>query len=837
MSEALHQSKSRRLVRWLLFITCMICIAANARKVDEIIPLSAHSLSEGQRITLDYYKEHESSLNLEQALKLPSDKWTRLPWTLNSFGFSNTPYWFRSTKLSVEHGVEEVLFEIAYPLLDSVEMYIRTNPKAPWRSWRMGDRQPFTDRYFLTRNFVVPVAVRSGDVLEIMVKVSTSGAMRFPLFVSDREKIESMEHRFLLINGIYIGLMGGLFLYHLIIYLIVREHIYLYYAGWIFSTASFSLSYNGIASQYLWPDATNWSDWCRVVFMLLGSGMFTSFTLEFLKPKNSRKLCLLHSAWPVVATIVIGIGAAFLPFSIAARLCLIIQIVSVVLCFGLAFANARAGHLLAKIFLLAFSGVMLGTVALALDLWSITRYVKGLSSLELGPQIGSALAVILFSLALANRLLEARRHRFLAAEMKRINQALEASMLAEQDRSKTLLELRMEAERRDRDKSRFLADAVHDLRQPLQAVGNALDPIANAIRTGHTVNALNLVGMANRATEKMRSQLSEILNLSRLESGFVEAQLSDFDIASLISEAVFQARAGVTTNATSIDFSCPLGKPVFVRSDKHLVQRILLNLISNGVKYRSSATGESCRVQIILEEHEGLVCIAVKDNGIGISEDILRNDLIFKPFFQVNNRHAEAEKGVGLGLSIVAAMLCLLKDHRLEIISAVGVGSTFTLKIPASPLLPIFESIPLKDFATGGVQAASGKYVILVEDDVLIRDTLAAVFGIHGIQYEACGSIEEMQTVLEGIERAPDVLLSDYRLPDDKTACDAMRLMREHWDDVPTIILTGETFNPTSNAQLQGVSICYKPIAPLDLLRQIGASAERRTPPANFGLL
>lgn len=829
--------RAPRLLHALWLLSCLWCAAVQAAAPARITLDPAQGW---QRLPVVHLIEDHGRLTLAQALALPPELWEPPRWTAASYGFSPPPHWFRSQPLAVGAGMDQVLIEVGYPLLDRLELHVRTSPRAPWQSWRLGDRLPFGERPLATRNFVVPVAVRAGDEVEVMARVVTSGSMRYPLTAWLKPAFEDVEHDFLLANGIYIGLMGGLFLYHLIIFLIVREKIYLCYAGWILATAGFILSYNGLASQYLWPQATQWADWSRVVFMLLASGCFTSFTILFLS--ESRDQPWWRPGWPMAAVAGMVLLALLLPFSAAARLALAMQLLCVVFCFSLAAAKARLGNVPARIFLLAFSGVLAGAMLLALDMASVTRHFEPLSRLEPTPQIGSAFAVVLFALALAHRLLEGRRHRFQAAEMQRMNQALAASMQAEQDRARSLLELkdrlRIEAERRDHDKSRFLADAVHDLRQPLQAIGNALDPIASAIRAGHTADALVLVGMATRAAASMRAQLSEILNLSRLESGLVAAELADFDLVSLIAETVEQTRVGAMAGGTRIDVETPsMGRPVFVRSDRHFVQRILLNLISNGVKYRSRAPGRASHVKVALAEEDGQVRIVVRDNGLGIAQDILDEGLIFRPFFQVNNRHAEAEKGVGLGLSIVAAMLRLLPDHRLSIVSRVGEGSSFTLEVPPSPVAPVFASLVPEDPVAGGVDAAVGRYVVLLEDDVLVRETLAAVFGAHGVLYEAWGSIEEMQTRLADIERAPDVLLSDYRLPEGRTAFDAMRLMAEHWSDVPTIVLTGETLDPETTLRLQGCALCYKPIAPLDLLRRIGASAARQAAPSNFGLL
>ncbi|BFO56457.1 MULTISPECIES: 7TM diverse intracellular signaling domain-containing protein [Comamonadaceae] len=798
-----------------------------------------------RQLAVEHLAEQEGvALAFDQVAALPGAAWVRRPPSSASYGFATAPHWFRSQPFDAGRAGGVLLLEVGYPLLDRVDMYVRTGPRAAWQHWRFGDRYPFHERPYGARNFVVPVDVQAGDMVEVIARVETQGSMRFPLTAWRWQAFEESEHGVLLVNGLYIGLMGGVFLCNFIIFLIVRDRIYLYYSGWILATSGFILSYNGLAFQYAWPGSGVWSDWCRIVFMFLAAGLFTSFTMEFVSDACDPPAWLRWSAMPVAAAAGVVAGATLLSYPQAAYLALAAQVLATLACMALAFLQARRGYAPARIFFVAFSGVLVGAALHALDMLGLTRYLESPLNFEVAPQIGSAMAVLLFSLALAHRLLEERRHQARATEMLRMNEALASDMRAAQERATALLELkdrlRLEAERRDRDKSRFLADAVHDLRQPLQAIGNALDPIGASIRSGRTEAALGLVDMATRASATMRSQLSAILDLSRLESGWVQAELSDFDLAALVRETAEQHRSVALATQVRVETVLPGPRPVFVRSDPHFLQRILTNLIGNGIKYRSASAGRQSRVALVLERAGagGAVRLAVQDNGIGIPRDVLDSGILFRPFFQIEGRHAEAEKGVGLGLSIVSAMLGLLPGHGLSIASTVGAGSTFTLDIPPSAAAAVLEALPVPEAAAQeDIDTVSGQYVVVVEDDALVRATLAALFGAHGVLYEAWSCIDEMRDALPALERAPDVLLSDYRLPDGKTALDAVALLRGHWPDVPAIVLTGEALGPAPGIALRGVSLCYKPIAPLDLLRRIAASAAGRAAPSNFGTL
>lgn len=794
-----------------------------------------------KEVRVEYFVEDGSELAIADVVKLSSAAWKSQHWVPANYGFSAAPHWFKSEKLLIGKGGGKLLLEVAYPLLDRVDMYVRVNSNSPWQRWNLGDKKPFFDRPYIARTFVVPVQVSAGDSVEVVARVEASDSMRYPLIAWQPQEFESIEHLSLLLNGVYIGLMIGVFFTNIFIFATVRDRVYLYYSAWVFVTALCILSYNGILFQYLWPRSIVWNEWCRIVFMILASGLFTSFTIKFVRHTQAASSGFRLHFLPTFLAVAIAAATAFLPLNLAVKISILIQLVGTLLCMAVVSVRARDGHAPARIFLLAFSGVLVGEALHALGMTAATHYWQSSLSFDAAPQLGSAAAVLLFSRALANRLREERRYQAAAAEMKLANETLTSAMRAEQERANSLLEvkdrLRLEAERRDRDKSRFLADAVHDLRQPLQAIGNALDPIEGAIKRGQTANAFGLVEMATRAAANMRSQLAAILDLSRLDSGGVEAELSDFDLMSLIRETMDQMRSSALSSNVDFVLDLPAGKPIFVRSDQHFLQRILTNIISNGIKYRKAPGDHRSFVRLVLKEEGRFVQLSIEDNGVGIPEGVLDSGAIFRPFFQLNNRHAEADKGVGLGLSIVSAMLALLEGHKLSITSKVGVGSSFTLRIPSSIFAPIFESIPMRDFAVDDVEVVRGKYVIMVEDDLLVLQTMVAVFSAHGVLCEAWSSLEEMELQLPLVERAPDLLLSDYRLPNDRTALDVMNLMSTHWPNVPTIILTGEALSPELGAALQGVSLCYKPMAPLDLLRRIAASASWQSEPSNFGAL
>jgi signal transduction histidine kinase/ActR/RegA family two-component response regulator len=371
--------------------------------------------------------------------------------------------------------------------------------------------------------------------------------------------------------------------------------------------------------------------------------------------------------------------------------------------------------------------------------------------------------------------------------------------------------LRLEADQRSHDKSTFLATAVHDLRQPIQAIGNALDPIGFALNQGRSTEAVELIDLAKKAVQVMRHQMSSILDVSRLESGLIKAKVVNVDLSELLRELAdtFGPMASAKGAVLSLDHQAT--QPVCVRSDPHLLRRVLSNLLSNAIKYRDkNKRGAHC-VDLILTAGEGQAGVQVVDNGIGIAQSSLDSGDIFKPFYQGQPAHRDGERGVGLGLAIVKAMISLLPSHDLHVSSELLEGSNFSL---AMPLADEVCCLP-----ASGTEAAHAEidldnlYVVLVEDDDLVRNATVAMLQARGVLVDATDSLEGLHVLVDEIERLPDVLLCDYRLSADRTALDAVQMMQDRLGPLNVVIFSGETIDFNRIEPLRHAQILRKPVS------------------------
>lgn len=405
------------------------------------------------------------------------------------------------------------------------------------------------------------------------------------------------------------------------------------------------------------------------------------------------------------------------------------------------------------------------------------------------------------------------------------NARLEASQQETRIKTAALVkakdELRALAESQNIAKSKFLADAAHDLRQPMQALTNLLGAARHALDKGDMARADEVLNLAQDASRLTRNSFNAVLDISRLESGFVQAEHSDFDLAELIEEVAAPLMVTAQERGIAVRFHWRRDEPIAVRSDRHLLGRVIGNLLANAIKYSDAAKGERCAVLV------GIVClpsrvrIDIVDNGVGIAEaDWAR---VFSPFVQLGNDERDRDKGVGLGLSIVNAIIPLLEEHRLDMRSREAAGTRFSLELPYSQAAP---GALLRYEATRppGPMDLSGYYLLYVEDDALVRKSAMALFDTLDLRYEAYASYAELEAAAGELERIPDLLITDYRLPDGRTAEDVVRLTTDVFEDpLPLIVITGEVQSVQDGDWLGSGRILRKPVSPETLIAEISA--------------
>lgn len=386
-------------------------------------------------------------------------------------------------------------------------------------------------------------------------------------------------------------------------------------------------------------------------------------------------------------------------------------------------------------------------------------------------------------------------------ELAQKHRDLERARRDQQTKSDALIALR-EQQKEDADhasqaKSRFLAAAAHDLRQPMHALNLFLAAADEALARHDVSESTTLIGEARKASALTVRLFNAILDLSKLESGHVIPNYTSVDLGQVVDDAVDQLTPFAASCGVSLRCRRACGRRAFVRSDADWVPRVLGNLISNSIKY--SDPQKARRAVIVgVVKMPNYVRIDVVDNGIGIASQ--HWDEIFQPFVQLGNPERDREKGLGLGLSIVNAVMSLLEGHRIELSSIEGRGSRFSIRLPVAELTASFDVIAPPAAPELSPATLRGVYVLLVEDDRLVRASMEALFAQWGVLCDSAGSLGDLDELLSSIERLPDLVISDYRLPEMSTALDVVELLKRKLSrPVPCLVITGEAGVPVQS--------------------------------------
>ena len=346
--------------------------------------------------------------------------------------------------------------------------------------------------------------------------------------------------------------------------------------------------------------------------------------------------------------------------------------------------------------------------------------------------------------------------------------------------AKALVSARQEAELATAAKSRFLAMASHDLRQPLQSLAFLQGLLAKVVKSDQEKE---LVEKLDHTLGAMAGMLNTLLDINQIEAGVVRPEMGTFRLSDILDRLrdEFTYLAGAQNLRLTV-VSCGLS----ISSDPRLFEQMLRNLISNALKYTRKG-----RVLVGCRRRGGMVSVEVWDTGIGIAQKNLES--IFDEYHQVDNDARERSRGLGLGLSIVQRLADLLK-HRVRVRSRPGKGSVFSIEAALSrPQAESPRGAAPTVLADTRVEPPRKGKIMIIEDDPDLQDLLRLLFKDAGHRVAAASDAAgAMEFVANGGLR-PDVILADYNLPNGVTGLQAIGMIREKLHHaIPAIVLTGD---------------------------------------------
>ena len=429
-----------------------------------------------------------------------------------------------------------------------------------------------------------------------------------------------------------------------------------------------------------------------------------------------------------------------------------------------------------------------------------------------GDALGHQVAVVLV-IALVMTIMLARnyRHSFeRVADLRRRSEMLLAQLRVQKRISD---DARREAEVANRAKTQFFTAASHDLRQPLHAMGLFAEALRQRV---HEPEVAQLVNSINESVDALEGLFSELLDITRIDSGGIEVHPQHFEVGDILRKLRLHFEPSAFEKGLALRLR---GGHRVALADPLLVERILRNLVSNAIRYTNDGS-----VLVSCRQRGDRLLLQVWDSGPGIRE--AEQAKIFEEFYQVPNTGAvtaDQRKGLGLGLAIVKRLAGLM-GAPLTMRSQFGHGTVFSLELPVgrTPRAPA-QVLPGK--GPVGITLA-GRLIVVVEDEPAVRAGLEVLLKGWGAELATFESVGASTDWADSVDRAvvkPDLLIVDYRLEEGRTGVDAIQALRERFGAaVPAILVTGSTMTGhDKEAAAHDFHLLIKPVVPNKLRAMI----------------
>ncbi|HEY9032385.1 MAG TPA: response regulator [Pseudomonadales bacterium] len=410
--------------------------------------------------------------------------------------------------------------------------------------------------------------------------------------------------------------------------------------------------------------------------------------------------------------------------------------------------------------------------------------------------------------------LQLKRHRRhvpdeLDAVVIAINQ-MHCDLLAQQKQQIRLMQQRVEAEAASQTKSRFLATMSHEIRTPMNGIIGMLGLIELGQLDKKQAYYLSIV---KQSSETLLAIINDILDFSRIEAGKLELASNDFELENLIEECAQLYTASVKEKGINLLVMIPVDVPRFLRGDALRIRQILLNLLSNALKFTEQGY-ISLTVSVIGDQSDGrtLLRFAVADSGCGIEAD--SQALLFEPFEQAAQGRKQGQSGTGLGLAICKRLVGMM-GGEMGVDSAPGQGAEFWFCLP---LVVLQQDVQHDQAHVAAMREhLAGKHLLLVDDDKLFASMVATYAQTDNMVFSHCGSLAECRQLVSGQMPPVDVFMIDMGLPDGSGIM-LIQWLREQdrYRETPVILLSAmaDTLNDADIERLMVSAALSKPLTP-----------------------
>jgi signal transduction histidine kinase/serine phosphatase RsbU (regulator of sigma subunit) len=784
----------------------------------------------GQKIL--YLEDPEAQESLQTIQSRKTEDWKSSSQDIPTFGFTKSRFWL---KLHLVNPTPSAVFrylEAEYSHYDEMIFYVPD--EKGMREIHLGDLKNYAERLIPYRNFVVPLTIPAQSEMEIIISCRTSGPLFFPLKLWTPEGFAVAKAQADHFAGYYYGLLLAMLCYNFFLLMTTRRRFYLYYCLYIGGFLLFQASLHGFTFPLLWPHSPDWANLCVAFFLGLSLFWMCVFTRDFLEtktqiPRADRLIQLL-----MFVSLLVMLLSVFVGYAVAVRLGTVAALLSGIYLLGCSVYLLRRSYKPAYFYMLAFSMFLLGIVVNALKQLGV---IPQTFFSEYAIQIGSALEVILLSMALGHKI----RFEQLAAgrKIQDLNESLEQTLDQVQKLNAELIE-------KERARTAFFHNTSHELRTPINGIlgfvqliiqhrfGEVNQDVSQQLRKVHGI-ALSLL-----------HQVNTILELAKSRKGQQDLQWQSIDLDSVVAEIRYLMEGlGFKYPSTgwSLESSWSLANepaPSFI-ADREKLLTILRNLVGNAFKFERPDANNLVDVKLSLVSGKRLL-LEVRDCGVGLTAEQIPR--IFDEFYQAQSDARRQYEGTGLGMTIVKKFVDQW-GGEIQVESQLGVGSTIRVELPAGEQANIVPQ-RVADFATGHgmslpTPASSGngdapaaiaersEQILVIDDNHTNCEVFQHILEQDGYQVKTCLRGHKALELLDQGYR-PHVILLDLMMPE-MSGEEVLRLLKADMKkaSIPVILITARA---SEDDRIFGLNLgaddyLAKPIVAEELLLRVRNMIQR----------
>lgn len=695
-----------------------------------------------------------------------------------SFGFTDDAVWLRFSVHADYAQHKEWVLEIAHPLLDRVELYSPTEDGA-WNIALAGDKVAPSERDLNLRSIAFSLPITATNTQTHYIRISSGSSIVTPVTITEKGRYLGNTADAATGLGLFYGSLLIMALFNLVLFVAMRDSIYLLYSAAVISTALFQASLSGHAQHFLWPQHPEWSNplsLLSLVFIMLAS---LGFSIRFLDTKTN--VPTIH--WGILAVMAAGVGLIpiyyFAGYSTAISLGAMLSVMAGVVGLIAGIWCLRKNVYSAKFYVLARTGFCIGSILTAgrqLGAFPDTFIT------EHGMRIGSLLESVLLAFALSDR------YNLLRAEKE----------AAQKQTADELLRL-------DKLKDEILANTSHELRTPLQGIIGVSESMLDGAAGELSKPARQNLSMMVSSGKRLSRLVDDILDFSRLKTHELRIEIKPVDLRVAVDvvltmlKPLLQSKSVKLVNEVSEDLPAVL-------ADETRLQQILTNLVGNAIKFTDK--GE---VQLNAEVlADGMVRVDIIDSGIGMEHEAQLR--IFESFQQAEGSNTRQRGGTGLGLS-VSKKLVELQGGVISVSSQLGRGSTFSFTLPTTHE-EVQESLPEAEVTSSldgivldttiqsnteiaqvpnRIETENQVRILVVDDEPINQQVLSNHLSLaHYSVVQAMNGAEALRLIDEGGNF--DLVLLDVMMPNMSGYEVCQRIRQTHLaTELPIIMVTAKT--------------------------------------------